>query len=538
MAKRVRFGKQDIGAELLPVLTAGLYRNSLDTLREYIQNSIDAKAKNIELVIDPDVVSIADDGTGMTGERARRAIRLGISEKSPIENVGFRGIGIYSAFNLCDRLAIHTRARRQTRGYVLRFDFRRMREELLRESERAKQGLPRALYLEKLLEETVIVEPDSSETVPTHGTIAILSEVRGDVYDNLMDWDSLTAYLQNVVPLPFSPDFAYKRRIERNFRAKDYRVVRSLKLQVGSRREELYRPYHNGMFSHGGQRPPRFIDVSEDSQRFGFAWLCINDARRVLPDSSLRGILIKKFGFSISNRSFLEPYFGRTVFNRRLTGELIVQHDDLIPNAARSDFEHNSARQAFLGDALPQLIREISDWANRIQEEDKAREVLAEKSDRLGAISSRMPSIQRDREQLLLLNVELARIEDDLSSHAKVLEQIARDNFQSVESLLIDCQSTVREALVERRRSRGKLEERISRSVQRESVGPTEEDRELLTEMPATLLELLDAYDLLGDSDLRRAIRLLDEEVLQVLLDKDSYRDSLDRLRDLLEESS
>ena len=124
MAQGIRFSKEDIGGELLPILTSGLYRDKLDTLREYIQNAIDAKSKHIELVIDPDVVSVSDDGTGMTAAEARRAIRLGISEKNPLENVGFRGIGLYSAFNLCDHLALHTRASGDSGGYVLRFDFR------------------------------------------------------------------------------------------------------------------------------------------------------------------------------------------------------------------------------------------------------------------------------------------------------------------------------------------------------------------------------------------------------------------------------
>ena len=90
MDQRIRFSKEDIGGDLLPILTSGLYRDKLDTLREYIQNAIDAKSKHIELVIDPDVVSVSDDGTGMSAAEARKAIRLGISEKNPLENVGFR----------------------------------------------------------------------------------------------------------------------------------------------------------------------------------------------------------------------------------------------------------------------------------------------------------------------------------------------------------------------------------------------------------------------------------------------------------------
>jgi len=536
MNEQIRFRKEDIGGELLPILTSGLYRDKLDTLREYIQNAIDAKSNHIELVIDPDVVSVSDDGTGMTAAEARKAIRLGISEKNPIENVGFRGIGVYSAFNLCNALEVYTRSSQDSEGYVIRFDFYRMREALLEEAERSKQGLPPALYLEKLLEETVTVEPDSSGAVTQHGTKAIFIGLLQDVYERLNDWTQVTEYLENVVPLPFEPDFKYKHDIEDKFRAEDYRVV-PLALQIGSRREELFRPYRNDIFAHGGKHPPNFLDVAYDGQKFGFAWVCINDARRVLREANLRGILIKKFGFSISNRAFLEPYFGRTVFSRRITGELIVQHKDLIPNAARSDFEHNAARQAFFHRALPRLIRQISDWANRIQEEEKAREILAEKSGRLSTIGQALPAIQRDRERLLHLNVELAEIERDLRSHAKLLREIEAEHYSKTETLLKECQRTVHEALVEDRQTRRRLEERVVHSVQREALGLTAEEKERVADLPKTLVELLDSYDLLENPELRRVIQLLDEEVLQVNLDEGSYRQTLAQLRESLEES-
>ena len=83
---RIHFSKEDIGGEILPILTTGLYRDTLDALREYIQNSIDADAKQIDLFVDPDTVSVTDDGRGMDRSEARKAMRLGISEKNPLLN--------------------------------------------------------------------------------------------------------------------------------------------------------------------------------------------------------------------------------------------------------------------------------------------------------------------------------------------------------------------------------------------------------------------------------------------------------------------
>src|SRR5437667_715874 len=114
----------------------------------------------------------------------------------------------------------------------------------------------------------------------------------------------------------------------------------------------------------------------------------------------MRGLLIKKFGFSVGKRGYLEPFFKRTVFNRRITGEIIVQHEGLIPNAARSDFENNAARQEFLS-VLPEFIADLSAWADEIQQTEKARQVLTEVTHDLGNIAEDLPNSQRDKDAML-----------------------------------------------------------------------------------------------------------------------------------------
>ena len=175
VGSRVNFTKEDIGGEILPILTTGLYRNTLDALREYIQNAVDAEADEIQLVIDPDVVSLTDDGAGMHGEQARNAIRFGVSDKSPLENVGFRGIGIYSGFNICDSLEVYTKSRTDSNTYKLTFDFYGIRTKLLEEQERRSRGLPPALHLERLLEQSVFMETLGEEDFRRFGTTVIMS---------------------------------------------------------------------------------------------------------------------------------------------------------------------------------------------------------------------------------------------------------------------------------------------------------------------------------------------------------------------------
>jgi len=536
MTTRNNFSKADIGGEILPILTTGLYRDSLDALREYIQNAIDASARKIELIIDPDTVAVIDDGTGMTSETARRAIRLGISDKNPLQSVGFRGIGIYSGFNLCDSLEIFTKAAHQKNGYYIKFDFKAVRGQLLLEEERRKKGRAPKLYLEKLLEEAVYVEEDTQHVVENHGTKVVLSGVLNDVYKRLVDWDVVESYLQNVVPLPFRPEFKFGREIGKKFAEEDYRVV-PLTLQIGRTRSNIFRPYTNEMFSQDGRHLPKYFALTQGNKKFGFAWVCINDERRVLKDQSLRGLLIKKFGFSIANRSYLEPFFARTVFNRRITGEIIIQHPNLLPNAARSDFENNSTRQEFL-ELLPVFIKKLSDWANAIQEEDKAREILEEVMETLAHILSALPADRRDKDKLLEYNVQIAQQERSLEVHKKTLAGLldVQQQRTRVAKLLKDCKVFVRDTLSRSSRDRKQLERDVTNAIQAEANQVSFQTTAQKSEIFGTLVTVLEDAGLQIPSELRGALDLFDSQCLREHLDDSSYSKVLTELHDLLEE--
>lgn len=534
MPDRAKFSKQDIGGEILPILTTGLYRNKLDALREYIQNSIDAKCKEIKLVIDPDTIMVEDNGVGMDFDEAKIAIKLGISEKNPRENVGFRGIGIYSAYNLCDCLDIYTRTESDTNCNLIHIDFKSARLELAKDQERKKHSIPANVYLEKLLENIVYVDVDKENTLSRAGTRAIMSDLLDEVYDELNDWDKVVSYLRDVVPLPFREDFRYASVIQEKLKKTDYKVI-PVALQIGNMRKEITRPYYNEMFEHGGKHPPAFFEISDGRQHYGFAWVCVNDARRVLKNATLRGLLIKKFGFSISDRNHLEPYFARPVFHRRITGEVIIQNEELIPNAARSDFEANSTRQAFIR-ALPKFISQLSDWANQIQEQDKAREVLTGVLIVLRVTNKELPSIRRDKERLLARNNLLYSIALQLSAHAKTLENIQAKDYEEAATLLKECQDFVESALTERQKDQKKMEQRVVRSIQREAAPATESEKERAQDIPKDILDLLEIHGIQMSEEIAGFLKLLDENYLKVTFSNEEYSQMIGNLRDYLDE--
>ena len=57
--------------------------------------------------------------------------------------------------------------------------------------------------------------------------------------------------------------------------------------------------------------------------------------------------MIRKQGFAIGKRNDVAKYFGRTTYFDRYVGEIIIVRPDLLPNAARTDFEISPLRALF-----------------------------------------------------------------------------------------------------------------------------------------------------------------------------------------------
>ena len=528
MSTTHRFTKQDIGPEILPILTNGLYRDSLDAIREYIQNGIDAG--------DPDIVTIRDNGHGMSEDVAIQAKRLGVSTKNPNEDIGFRGIGIYSAFNLCDSAQIITRSDKNSPEYSINFDFKGMRRRLQEEQRRKTEGLPPLLYLERLLSETVSVQRSQGNVVVDHGTVVILGGLLSDAYARINDGDAVIEYLQNVVALPFRHDFKYGQQIIQKFAAEDYEVV-SLSVKLLGVTTSLYRPYKDTLFTNSGIHEPQFFQLSQGSIKFGFAWVCVNDARETIKDLKVRGLLIKKRGFSVSDRRYLEPFFGRTTVSRRITGEIIVTHPDLIPNAARSDFEHNTVRMLF-HETLTKFALQVDKWVNKIQDDEKARDILNKVTQELLILDPQLLKAQRDRERLIEINTEIADKVRRLKPHLKRLESLEPEPLRVTKNLLDEIQSFVKTALLSQRRVSSKMETEVIRSVQRSTSALKIQQPKHVSADITTLSQVLESYGMLESESIRKAIAFFDEAVIRPIMSTDEYIAGLRELDQYLEENA
>ena len=224
------------------------------------------------------------------------------------------------------------------------------------------------------------------------------------------------------------------------------------------------------------------------------------------------------------------------MFHRRITGEVIIQHPAVLPNAARSDLENNSARQDFL-QAVTSFVADLEQWADEIQERSRAEEVLLDVRDKLESLAQELPRIQRDKDAMLQANVRLAECERKLGIHKRTLEGLGRlaNELSLTHGLLKSCKTLVADALKTTKQAQKRVEDDVVRVVQSEARSKKEK-RPRPTDAPIDLVAALQHSGITLPDDAQRAIRLFETELLVNHVKQAVYVGLLSQLVDLLEE--
>jgi hypothetical protein len=111
MKSKISFSNATFGSRLLETITDGLYDGNVNCLREYVQNAIDSKSKNVEIYFENSNrnLIIRDDGHGMAVNKLIDSLKIGKSDKKG-PDVGWRGIGIWSGVSASEKMVIITSA--------------------------------------------------------------------------------------------------------------------------------------------------------------------------------------------------------------------------------------------------------------------------------------------------------------------------------------------------------------------------------------------------------------------------------------------
>ena len=538
----ITFKKSDIGGEIISILTKGMYSDPKDALREYVQNSVDARSKNIDIKIRQNNIVVQDDGHGMDYETMRNAIRLGVSDKNPKNQVGFMGIGIYSAFHICDQLIIYSRIKDNNPNRIT-FHFRKMREDLegQREAKFKKELKEEELIaLQKLLENNIDLDPLNNEDFAKIGTRVELVGLEPDFFKSLSKFDELADYLEKVLPLPYDPKFKWGKKIEGIIKEECnknnlYFEIINLKLQVNEDIKNLFKPYKDDDFEPEALEP-HFIELKNGTDYFGIAWGCLNKDRAMIKNEKSRGFLVKKQGFTIGKREDLLEFFGRPVFFNRYVGEIVVLNAKLLPNASRSAFGPSPLRISYY-QSLQKVAAGFNAFADDYQEQTKASEELDKAIDFIKKTNAQLNYYSEDSEKLLKNLFDLKDIQIDLNKRYKndKLKNRKEDYaiiMKNIDSLAGEIRSFI--DLKRSRRKKGLIKSEEIIASENQSLPPKDSS---VKEIPCKdLIEVIASIGLELNDDYRKIFQLLDEHFIQPSKSKNEYLSKLESLKQDLEE--
>jgi hypothetical protein len=347
----MKFNENKIGPHLINIITSGLYDGNLNCVREYVQNSVDAEAKNINISFENNVnLVIEDDGLGMDFDELEHALNVGISNKNEL-NVGWRGIGIWSGVSVCEKIVIITK-KKNNEKYRIEIDNDKIRKELNNTTSILKILESATTEIGKL----PLGRSDSYED--DHFTIIRLERILKTQKD-IFTVEKIKKYLQKVTPAPFNLDkFGLATEIENYLQQNE---VGFPKVNIKLNGETIFRPPYTTEPFFEELITKKFI---VDDKLVAVGWVLSSQAnKKLLPPN--KGIFFKKKGFTIGNENLVKNLYAGS-YNEWQFGEIHVVSNEIIENAARNQFELNSGLVDNLYDQVADFIGSL-DSLNRYQ---------------------------------------------------------------------------------------------------------------------------------------------------------------------------
>ena len=377
------------GAFVIETLTLGMYGESRNAIREYVQNCRDsllqaiddklitADQARIEVEMDAnrDGLTIRDNGHGIRTENAAKVLAsIGASNKDYRRNAGFRGIGRLAGIVFCDRLIFRTKSKgqKQFTEVVIRAD--ELRQKLSPEETYAKDA---AQTLAECVDATLQDDVDAD---------AHYFEVRLQGFHNppaeCKDVELMRTFLGQVAPLPYGADFPFAAEIEAAG-LKAGVPVESVQLFIKDGETaavELFKPDGSDVAVKRTRTP---ISVSFEASPTGkwFGWLGRKRVSGAIKEKHA-GIRVRVRNIQIDDTKIIRDIFAesrlttkaRTSWGRFAewyVGEIFVDPQAAIPNARRDGFEENQSWATMRDELDLQVATPLGKLAYRTSKADK-----------------------------------------------------------------------------------------------------------------------------------------------------------------------
>jgi hypothetical protein len=346
---------ESVGAHrLLETLTLGMYGETRDAIREYLQNGFDAlRAAIKDSLIEPDQalitvtmnddsLTIRDNGIGLTSEVAVSTLTsIGASKKDYRQEAGFRGIGRLAGIVFCKTLTFTTKAAGEKLYTIVVFDA----EGLRRDMSPAHGG---HLPLDELLVKHVSGFQNQSDDETDHYFEVSLDGFVENPPIECTDPFLMASFIGQVAPVPYASDFPFRNLIMEESRKRTIRIDEiKVFVRAGDDVTEVFKPYGTKFTVVKDSVALDRCEFIEGKGNRWWGWIGHKIETGAYKDERSKGIRVRVRNIQIDAAHIIGQIFEKDIptatsygrFNDWFIGEIFVDPIYLVPNAHRDHFE-------------------------------------------------------------------------------------------------------------------------------------------------------------------------------------------------------
>ena len=331
-----------VGADILGLITSGIYADPLTVYREYIQNAADSfggeeavGTGRIEVTIARKErrVTIRDNGPGLSVAEAMRAlIPVAASEKRGDNCRGFRGIGRLAGLAFAESVTFLTRSGLD--GPIVRVFW---------DGCRLRRGIEAGDSLGAVLAESVEVDTAHGDGHAVQFFEVSVEGVSRYAAGLMMNHSAVRKYIGETCPVPFADDFPYGGQVADLLGDQGDPLV--LDVRLDGEEEAVRRPHGRSVgVSDGGDA--EFVGFEEirigglGDRVCAVGWIAHTPYRGAIPrECGVRGVRLRVGNMQIGGEGVIDHLFSEDRFNRWCVAEVHVLDPAMVPNARRDYFE-------------------------------------------------------------------------------------------------------------------------------------------------------------------------------------------------------
>lgn len=354
-----------LGSFILETLTLGMYGESRNAIREYVQNAYDSilaavqsglishEEGEIHVKMGDNSLVIRDNGIGLRENLAVEALTsIGASRKDYRCQAGFRGIGRLAGLVFCNILTFKTKAKGEVSETVVQFNAKGMRHDMSPN----RAGLQ---SLEKLLKKNISFRITKGHSPDDHYFEVSLQDLH-EPPSECTDESLMVDYLSQIAPVPYNLDFLHGVILQAAAQQRSTRIdeVRIFVDGIGGS-VQVFKPYEKTFLVGKASVSLADIRLIDSDTGHWWGWVGLKTEPGAYKDETEKAIRIRVRNIQIDGTQLMAKIFSDVDgapsyarFNDWYIGEIFVHEGKLIPNARRDGFEEEEgwvvARQQIL----------------------------------------------------------------------------------------------------------------------------------------------------------------------------------------------